>query len=103
MTNPFLEIAARLDSIDAALRTLRTRTEVRAQQDLGGLELAVEVTGYQPRTIYKKVHLKEIPHMKRGGRLFFSRTQLEQWISDGRKKTIQEQAAEVMSGNNNAR
>lgn len=71
--------------------------------ELGGLDLAVEVTGLQPRTIYKKCHFKAIPHSKKGGRLYFRRSELEQWIAEGRQKTVDEEAADVMSGNNNAR
>ena len=73
------------------------------KRELGGLDLAVEVTRLQPRTIYKKCHFKTIPHSKKGGRLYFRRSELEQWIADGRQKTVDEEAADVMRRNNNAR
>ena len=55
----------------------------RPNKEIGGVELAVEVLGLTKQTIYKKVCLGEIPYMKRGGKLYFNRKKLEQWILEG--------------------
>lgn len=41
-------------------------------------------------TIYGYIHKKDIPYMKRRGRVYFSRAELQQWIRDGRRMTRDE-------------
>ena len=48
-------------------------------------------------TIYSKVSKGELHVMKRGKRLHFSRTELMQYIKDGRKKTNAEIEAEALT------
>jgi hypothetical protein len=55
-----------------------------SENEIGGLELAMEITGYSARTIYTKVSLNEIPYLKRGKPLEFSRNQLENWMKNRR-------------------
>jgi excisionase family DNA binding protein len=38
-------------------------------------------------TLYIKLHKGELPHMKRGKKVYFSRQQLLEWMSQGRKYT----------------
>jgi len=53
-------------------------------------------------TIYSKVSKKELPCMKRGKRLYFSSTELMEYIKEGRKKSYAEieQEAETYLSNN---
>ena len=53
-------------------------------------------------TIYSKVSKRELPCMKRGKRLYFSSTELLEYIKEGRKKTYAEieQEAETYLSNN---
>lgn len=46
-------------------------------------------------TIYSKVSRGELPVMKRGKRLYFSSTELLEYLKDGRKKTNAEIEAEA--------
>ncbi len=55
--------------------------------DLGGIDMAVEVTGLAKPTIYAAVQRREIPHMKKGKKLYFKRSELQAWIESGRKPT----------------
>lgn len=66
---------------------------------IGGIELAVEITGLKPSTIYSKVHTREIPFCKPDGskQLIFRESELLAWIAGGRKKTQKEIAAEAES------
>ncbi len=43
----------------------------------------MEITGYRKQTIYNKVNSKEIPHRKKGGRLFFFPDEIINWIDEG--------------------
>ncbi|MEM1136399.1 MAG: helix-turn-helix domain-containing protein [Bacteroidota bacterium] len=46
-------------------------------------------------TIYSKVSKSEIPVMKRGNKLFFSKKELIDYLKAGRKKTVQELEGEA--------
>jgi len=46
-------------------------------------------------TIYSKVSRNELPYMKQGKRLYFSNTELMEYIKEGRKKTNSEIEAEA--------
>ncbi len=65
--------------------------ETHPVEKFGGVELASRVTGYKPKYIYKLVFLKQIPHIKRGTKLFFNVATLEKWIESGRVLTTDEQ------------
>jgi excisionase family DNA binding protein len=100
MDNPFSEITARLDALAVDVRALKSRTmNDKPTDEIGGLELAVKTTGLARRTIYKLTHRREIPHRRVGGRLYFRRAELEQWIDAGRRRTVAEVAVERMAGN----
>lgn len=100
MNNPFEEITARLDALAVDVRALKSRTmNDKPADEIGGLDLAVNITGLARRTIYKLTHRREIPHRRVGGRLYFRRSELEQWIDAGRRRTVAEVAVERMAGN----
>lgn len=99
MSNPFEEITARLDALTVEVRSLKGRTKETAPADeIGGLELAVAVTGLARRTLYKKTMRREIPHSRKGGRLYFKRSELLAWLETGRRPMAQEEAVERMTG-----
>jgi len=58
--------------------------------EIGMINLAMRITGLARQTIYAKVSKREMPHMKQGKFLYFSKNELLQWIRDGRKPTKQE-------------
>ena len=41
-------------------------------------------------SIYGMVHRKQIPYVKRGKKLIFEKSQIEEWLKNGRHKTKQE-------------
>jgi len=94
-----MELAAKLDALAVDVRTLKSRTKEAPADEIGGLELAVAVTGLSPSTIYKKTHRREIPHRHVGGRLYFRRSELEAWLDGGRRAMAKEIAHERMEGN----
>lgn len=42
------------------------------------------LTGLSKSTIYLKTSTNKIPHMKRGGKLYFKRSELLTWIEEGK-------------------
>jgi len=62
------------------------------RDDIGGIELAISLTGFRRSTVYKYVQNGEIPYTKIRGKLLFSRKALASWIynngNDLQKKLI---------------
>ena len=48
-------------------------------------------------TIYKHTFRREIPHVKKGKRLYFVKSELVDWVKSGRVKTSYEIEQEAMS------
>lgn len=91
-------------TIDDITRTIRNELkayfagleEIEHEDEIGGIELAIELTGLAKPTIYGLVSERKIPHSKRGKKLYFSRRELLIWLTDGKRKTREEIAAEAV-------
>lgn len=78
------------------LRTYFEQQEEKEREDeIGGIELAIELTGLAKPTIYGLVSERKIPHSKRGKKLYFSRKELKEWLTNGKRKTQDEIADEA--------
>ncbi len=64
-------------------------------EEIGGIDLAIELTGLAKPTIYSLCSERKIPHSKQGKRLYFSRQDLLEWIKNGKRKTQNEIAIEA--------
>lgn len=51
------------------------------------LEEACALLHYKKQTLYNKVRSKEIPHYRKGNRLWFDTQELEAYIRSGRVRT----------------
>ena len=65
--------------------------------DLLTIKEAADFLRLKVPTIYGLVSRSEIPCMKKGKLLYFSKTTLMEWVNTGRKKTIAETANKVDS------
>jgi len=89
-----------IDDITRAIRNeLKTyfadKEETEREDEIGGIALAIEVTGLAKPTIYGLVSERKIPHSKRGKKLYFSRKELLIWLTNGKRKTQDEIAEEA--------
>ncbi|WP_235832339.1 helix-turn-helix domain-containing protein [Flavobacterium zhairuonense] len=66
-----------------------------------GIEEASRLIGKAKPTIYALVRQRKIPCYKYGKKLYFFEEELLEWISKGKKKTIQEIESEVLKYNYN--
>lgn len=57
------------------------RSESENDDEIGGIDLAMKITGLSKSTIYNKVSNNEIPYIKKG-RLYFKRSDLIKWIEE---------------------
>ena len=91
MVNPYEVIDRRLSAIEQVLQELRQQSsnQTAPADEVGGIELARQVTRLSAARIYTLVSERKLPHSKRGNRLTFRRSQLIEWLSEGNRKTIE--------------
>lgn len=91
MNNPFEVIEARLNSIENLILNLKhipkTVEPTDQSEKLLTIQEAAEFLSLTVPTMYSKVSKGELPVMKRSKRLYFSRTELLEYLKDGRKKS----------------
>ena len=105
MNNPFEVIEARLSSIENLILDLKQPQEVEPTEppeQLLTVQEAAQFLNLTVPTIYSKVSKGELPVMKRSKRLYFSSTELMEYLKEGRKKSNAEieQEAEAYLSNN---
>lgn len=71
--------------------------ESALQEDLLTASNACELLNIAQSTLYKLVHLRAIPCMKRGRKLYFSKKELVKWVSQGKKSTQEELTAQAQA------
>lgn len=74
---------------------VRTKTEQETTQKndedmLLTIDQTTEFLGLAKSTLYSKVCRREIPHIKRGNRLYFSKKDLTEWLKDGQRPMMKE-------------
>lgn len=89
-----------IDDITRAIRNeLRSyfeqQEEKEREDEIGGIELAIELTRLAKPTIYSLVWARKIPHLKKGKKLYFSRKEIKEWLTEGKRKTQDEIADEA--------
>jgi len=94
MNNPFAEIEARLSGIEDLLLDLKCQPRqvehvepIEQPEQFLNIREASELLKLTIPTMYSKVSKGELPVMKKGNRLYFSRIELLDYIKSGRKKS----------------
>lgn len=90
MENPFERLEFKLETltnkIDLLEKNFGTFSAIKNETSdlptIGGIDLAVNLTGYKKSTIYKLTALNKIPHVKLGGKIRFYSTDLLKWIKN---------------------
>lgn len=105
MSNPFEALESRLDSIENLILSLKQPTAVEPSkhpEQLLTVQEAAQFLNLTVATIYSKVSKGELPVMKRSKRLYFSSTELMEYLKEGRKKSnaeIEQEAESYLSNN----
>jgi excisionase family DNA binding protein len=98
MSNPFENLENKLGQIEQLIRQLSaslSNTAANPAKEILNTEEAAEFLKLKVSSIYGLVQRREIPFSKRGKLLYFSREELEQWVKEGRYKTVQEIQSET--------
>lgn len=95
MENPFEIIIQRLDAIERLLYEIKSGKQgdnvpVVYANELMNVQQVAEYLTLSVQTIYGLVHKMEIPNSKRGKRLYFKRTDIDDWIGQSKRKTVAE-------------
>ena len=53
--------------------------------EIGGMKLAMEITRLSESRIYALVSARDLPHSKRGNKLYFNRAELLAWVEEGNR------------------
>ena len=92
MENPFEIIIQRFDAIERLLYEIKTGKQIDNvpvvyANELMNVQQVADYLTLSVQTIYGLVHKMEIPNFKRGKRLYFKRTEIDDWICQSRRKT----------------
>jgi predicted DNA-binding transcriptional regulator AlpA len=60
------------------------------EDDILDISKVVLLTGFSKPTIYGYCQKKEIPHYKKGGKTFFFKSEIIQWLKEDKQKTLKE-------------
>ncbi len=96
--NPFDEIQAKLANIENLILGIKRqpqKAETPPPEQLLTVQELAKFLSLSVPTIYSKVSKGELPTMKRGKRLYFSRTELMDYLKAGRKKSNTDIEAEA--------
>lgn len=77
--------------LNARLDRIERLTLVGAKEVLN-LDEAVLLTGMSKGHIYRLTSSQEIPHFKKGRKLYFKKSELEEWLLDCKVMTVNETA-----------
>lgn len=74
------------------LQKVETQNHTDDPQSIEQIEI---FTGYGKATLYGYCQKNTIPHHKKNGRLFFFKSEIIDWIKQGKRKTITEVGVET--------
>lgn len=94
VTNPFLELATRLDNIEKILIDIKrdqARENKIAPDEWHDLDWLSDYTGLAKSTLYPKLPPNgEIPGHKQGKKWYFLKSQIDFYLKQGKVKTLDE-------------
>jgi excisionase family DNA binding protein len=93
MENPFEIIQNKLDSIKELVEKLisnQVASRKKNEMEIMTIDEASAFLFIAKQTIYGFVCKRQIPHFKRGKRLYFKRDDLLNWVLEAKVKTVKE-------------
>lgn len=81
------ELSAKIDNITMLLQSAKPDVK---QSDLLTIQEAASFLNLSKHTLYNKANKNELPYIKKGKRLYFSRAELIAYIKSGKISSIQE-------------
>lgn len=88
------QLLSKLNTIEQLLLN-QSSGQIKDADEIFTIQQAAKFLHLTVQTLYGKVHSREIPFSKQGKRLYFSKTELNEWVASGRRKTQSELAQEA--------
>lgn len=87
MINPFQAIFERLECIEKSIQDFQSKPSIHQASlpEIGGINMAREITGLSKSTIYNLSSAHRIPCYKQAKRLYFKRSELLNWLLENNK------------------
>ena len=99
MENPFEIIIEKLIAIERRLISVESKIDYKPKTtgitEIMTLKQLSDYSSLSKSLIYKLTSSREIPHSKRGKRLYFSKLEIDEWLLKQKIKTIDEIQNEV--------
>mgnify|MGYP001766883468 CR=1 FL=1 len=86
LPNAVSQLAEKLNQIEELIRSQKNQPQVE-EDKLLTIKEASRLLSLTVPTVYGLVQRREIPVCKKGKRLYFSKSEVIEWIKTGRKKT----------------
>lgn len=80
----------KFDRLESLLQSFTEAGQNQQADKLLSIDEAATFLNIKKATIYSKVSRRELPYMKQGKRLYFSKVELLDYLKSGRKRTAQE-------------
>ena len=80
-----------VDSVSECLKFHESsKNEKKDSNELLNITQASELLGLALPTLYALTSSRRIPHSRKGKKLYFSKTELTEWVKSGKRKTVSE-------------
>jgi excisionase family DNA binding protein len=89
MENPFELILDRLNNIESLIKGLKMQNQP-APIEIMNINQVAEYIGVAKTIIYKFTSCRMIPHFKQGKKIYFKKSELDEWITKNRVMTQEE-------------
>ena len=89
MENPFEIIDEKLDNIEKLLKVIIDNNNIKLSTIMT-VEQVSEYLSLSVATLYGYTSKKEIPHAKRGKKLYFEKNAIDKWLFENNTKTNEE-------------
>ena len=83
-------VAVLQSSFERMESLLLQKETLQPEDEIFDTSKAVSFTGFSKPTIYGYCQKREIPHYKKGGKTFFFKSELIQWLKENKVKTLKE-------------
>lgn len=90
LPNAVTVILQKVSRLESLLKQKQDNTTAEARENILNIQETANFLNLSVPTIYSKVSRGELPFMKRGKRLYFSSTELMDYLKKGRQKTRNE-------------
>jgi predicted DNA-binding transcriptional regulator AlpA len=82
-------------SFDEVKNLLILKETPQPEDEIFDINKVVLFTGFSKPTIYGYCQQKTIPHYKKGGKTFFFKSEIIQWLKEDKQKTLKELSADA--------